>query len=492
MTQFMQSTAQGLQFDEGSQTETDHETRWSRRVAADCVGMFDAATIAAMAVLTTHLLGMSNEPGMRLFEAIQTGLLAALISNRLLVAAKAYDATKVHIWRFMPSTLFFAVVAGVIASLSFRLPYYGMPPEMYTWAVVWTTMSLLAIFAGRHFAARKFQEWAFDGRFDQRLAIYGAGTLARRTRDYLDYHPCGVSLVGVYDDRKGSDRLDAEGVSVVGDLNNMIEDGRRGLFDQVIITLPRTADRRSADIARKLEQLPASLHVVTHMSGDLVDPLASHSVSALGPFGLLDVKDNPNAGWNPVIKRAQDLVLGTIFTVLALPLMLLIAAAIRIESPGPILFRQHRRGLNRSVFEVIKFRTMTVLEDGASIPQAKADDERVTRVGRWLRRTSLDELPQLWNVLRGEMSLVGPRPHAVAHDDSWIERHARYANRAQVKPGITGLAQVDGARGLISEEHDLRRRIEADLKYISNWSLAMDLRIIARTAFAILSGKNAH
>jgi putative colanic acid biosynthesis UDP-glucose lipid carrier transferase len=468
------------------------QKRGSRTVAAECVSIFDAIVIAATAVIATHVLGFTAEPGLRTFETIQSGILAALISNRLLVAAKTYDEGRLHVWQLMPGPIFLAVIFGVVASLSFRLPYYGMPQEMYAWTVVWVTSALFVILSARMIVAKKFQQLSFAGYFDRRLAIYGAGALARRTRDYLDYHPCGVELVGVYDDRAGSDRLDTDGVIVTGTLNDMIEDGRRGAFDQVIITLPRTADRRSADIARTLEQLPVSLHIVTHMSGDLVDPLARHSVSALGPFGLLDVKRSPNEGWNPLIKRGEDLLLGTLFAILALPLMLLIVAAIKIESPGPVLFRQRRRGLNRSVFDMLKFRTMTVMEDGETITQAQPGDARVTRVGKWLRRTSLDELPQLWNVLRGEMSLVGPRPHAVAHDDSWLERHARYANRAQVKPGITGLAQVDGARGVISEEQDLRRRIEADLNYITNWSLALDLKIIFRTAFAIIRGKNAH
>ncbi|MEL7303707.1 MAG: exopolysaccharide biosynthesis polyprenyl glycosylphosphotransferase, partial [Pseudomonadota bacterium] len=211
-----------------------------------------------------------------------------------------------------------------------------------------------------------------------------------------------------------------------------------------------------------------------------------------GPLGLLDVKANPHADWRPILKRAEDIVLASFFLVVLAPVFLAIAAAIKFDSNGPVLFKQRRRGLNLSVFDVLKFRTMHVLEDDETVVQATPEDDRVTRVGRFLRRTSLDELPQLWNVLTGEMSLVGPRPHAVVHDDAWSDILSRYVNRAQVKPGITGLAQISGARGQISADDDLVARVERDLEYIANWSVLLDLKIILQTIWAVALGRNAH
>jgi len=171
--------------------------------------------------------------------------------------------------------------------------------------------------------------------------------------------------------------------------------------------------------------------------------------------------------------------------------MALIALAIKLEGPGPVLFRQKRGGLNHSVFQVLKFRTMRVMEEGAAVTQATRNDTRVTRVGRFLRKTSLDELPQLVNIVLGDMSLVGPRPHALVHDEHYGEMLERYANRHQVKPGLTGWAQVNGFRGETLNPDDMRRRVEYDLEYIDHWSLLFDLKILAVTPFYGFAGRNA-
>jgi Undecaprenyl-phosphate glucose phosphotransferase len=280
--------------------------------------------------------------------------------------------------------------------------------------------------------------------------------------------------------------------AINGRLDDLIEAGRAGRIDQIVIALPQSADRRAAEVARKLTQLPVSLHVVTHIASDLVDASAANRVSNLGPVGLLDVKRKPLSDWAPLVKRVEDHGLGFLLLIAASPLLLLCAIAIKLDSAGPVLFRQRRRGLNQKVIEVLKFRTMTVMEDGAEVRQATKDDDRVTRVGRILRRTSLDELPQLINVLKGEMSLVGPRPHALVHDEHWGEMLESYANRHQVKPGITGLAQVMGWRGATETEEKMKARVELDLAYIANWSLAADLKILAQTVWTVVHGENAN
>jgi exopolysaccharide biosynthesis polyprenyl glycosylphosphotransferase len=247
-----------------------------------------------------------------------------------------------------------------------------------------------------------------------------------------------------------------------------------------------------AEVAKKLEPLPVSIHVVTHMSCDLVGEHAAHAVSSLGSVGLLDVKKKPLADWDPLLKRLEDYGLGALMLIAAAVLFPIIALAIKLDSPGPVLFRQRRRGFNQRVFDVLKFRTMSVLEDGGVVRQCAKGDPRVTRVGSFLRRTSLDELPQLVNVLRGEMSLVGPRPHAVAHDNEFGERSQLYALRHQVKPGLTGLAQVRGFRGATASEESLAGRVEQDVLYVRTWSLWLDMKILAQTFWVVASGRNAH
>jgi len=180
-------------------------------------------------------------------------------------------------------------------------------------------------------------------------------------------------------------------------------------------------------------------------------------------------------------KRAIDLLLSAAALLLFLPLLLLIALAIRYESPGPALFRQQRTGLNGRAFRIYKFRTMRVAEDGPQIEQARRDDARVTRLGRLLRKLSLDELPQLLNVLKGDMSLVGPRPHALCHDEAWSRAVPRYADRFRARPGLTGYAQVRGLRGEVTQPDAIRRRVAADNAYIERWSVAEDLKLIAMT-----------
>lgn len=176
---------------------------------------------------------------------------------------------------------------------------------------------------------------------------------------------------------------------------------------------------------------------------------------------------------------------------LTAPLWPLIALAIKLESPGPVIFTQRRRGRYLGAFQVYKFRTMRVMEDGDAVKQATAGDKRVTFVGRILRRTSMDELPQLWNVIKGDMSLVGPRPHAILHDEQFTRLLEQYPDRHQMRPGLTGLAQVTGLRGSTAAPGSIEARVEADLVYIRNWSLGLDLKILARTVAAVIAGTNA-
>jgi putative colanic acid biosynthesis UDP-glucose lipid carrier transferase len=224
---------------------------------------------------------------------------------------------------------------------------------------------------------------------------------------------------------------------------------------------------------------------------DTVDEVLSHPQVTLGDAFAFELPREPLCARERVLKRATDIVISSFGLLVLSPLMLFVSVIIRLDSPGPILFRQIRKGLNGQSFRILKFRTMLVMEDGVVVTQAIRNDTRVTRVGRSLRRASIDELPQLLNVLRGDMSFVGPRPHALAHDNEYKNLITNYECRLHVKPGITGWAQVNGFRGETAELTLMQRRVELDLWYIANWSLVLDFWILIRTGFELLRARNA-
>ena len=208
-------------------------------------------------------------------------------------------------------------------------------------------------------------------------------------------------------------------------------------------------------------------------------------------FAPANANDRP-AVFAPALKRALDLIVAVPMLLFCAPLLAALALIVRFDSKGPVLFRQTRLGKNGKAFSIFKFRTMRVTEDGDTVIQAQRNDARVTRSGSWMRRTSLDELPQLLNVLLGDMSIVGPRPHARAHDIHYAARIANYEMRQDVKPGITGWAQINGLRGETPTTQDMRARVDFDIWYARNASLLLDLQIMLRTPFAVLGGRNAH
>jgi putative colanic acid biosynthesis UDP-glucose lipid carrier transferase len=282
-------------------------------------------------------------------------------------------------------------------------------------------------------------------------------------------------------------------VPVSGDLSALVEAAKSGKIDQILIALPQGATRRIREVARRFEALPVDVHVCTHVATEFPGrSLEGYRISMIGAVGMLQLRQKPIRDWSAMLKRAEDVVIGSLILLVAAPVMLVAAAAIKLDSTGPVFFRQRRMGLNNETINVWKFRSMSVMENSATVRQAERNDPRVTRVGRFLRRSSIDELPQLFNVLMGEMSLVGPRPHALAHDDLFGRIIARYANRHQVKPGMTGLAQVSGYRGETREPRMMQKRVQHDLWYIENWSFLLDLKIILMTPFACLVDKKAY
>ena len=321
-----------------------------------------------------------------------------------------------------------------------------------------------------------------------------AGDLGRRFVDRLTHaERYGARIVGIFDDRKERVPETIAGIAVEGRSDDLIAFVRRHRVDMVVVALPLSAELRMLEIVHKLRQLPIDIRVLTDFVGFHVP---NRPVSYLGGIPLINVFDRPIKDWKAVGKAIEDRVIAACALVLLSPLLAAVALLVRLDSPGPALFRQKRLGFNNKLFEIYKFRTMYAdkADPDANTLVAKGDP-RVTRIGSWLRRLSIDELPQLLNVLKGDMSLVGPRPHAIhakAADSYYDEVVADYAARHRVKPGITGWAQVNGWRGETDTAEKIQGRVEHDLYYIDHWSIGFDLWILVLTVVRGIAGKNAY
>jgi putative colanic acid biosysnthesis UDP-glucose lipid carrier transferase len=326
----------------------------------------------------------------------------------------------------------------------------------------------------------------------QTVAIVGARELgAYLARTILEAPWMGLRPIGFYDDRKpaGSRPLVREPIEVIGNIDSLVKHAREGKIDIVYITLPMRAEGRIQEVIARLSDTTASVYMVPDF---FMFDLLHASWGNVGDLPVVSISETPFYGVDGLVKRVEDIIIASlILLVVAIP-MIAIAIGIKISSPGPVIFRQYRYGLRGNKIEVWKFRTMIVLENGKMVQQAQKHDPRVTRFGALLRRTSLDELPQLINVLQGKMSLVGPRPHAVAHNEQYRKLIDRYMLRHKVKPGITGWAQINGWRGETDSLDKMQKRIEFDLAYIHNWSLWLDFKIILMTAFKVFTDKNAY
>ncbi len=325
-------------------------------------------------------------------------------------------------------------------------------------------------------------------------AIIGVTPLGNRLEGILNQHPeMGFNFVGYYDDRVDiSDperRVNSNDLDYRGNISEAINAARDGMIDIIYITLPLGAEKRIKEMVRKLADTTVSVYFVPDV---FTFGLLNSQWSNIQGIPVVSVYDTPFYGVDGIAKRLSDIIIGTIILCLIAIPMLGIALAVKLTSKGPVIFKQKRYGLGGHEILVWKFRSMTVCEDGDKVVQAKKNDSRLTPIGGFLRRTSLDELPQFINVLQGSMSIVGPRPHASAHNEQYRGLIHGYMLRHKVKPGITGLAQVSGFRGETDTIEKMEKRIEKDLEYIQNWSLTLDLKIIFLTVFKGFVGKQAY
>jgi Undecaprenyl-phosphate glucose phosphotransferase len=391
------------------------------------------------------------------------------------------------------------LLAGWTANMALLLSavfFLKISPEFSRgWLVIWYASGGVALVVFRAGLTALTRQGLRKGHLTRRAVVYGAGMACEALLRGLESDPASdIRICGVFDDRiDGRASRSVAGHPNLGDMEALIRMCRQTRVDMLIVALPMSAEVRVLELIKKLWVLPVDIRLAAQASQLRFRPRA---YSYAGTVPLIDIVDKPIADWDVVLKWLFDKAVASLAVIALAPVMALVALAIKLDSRGPVLFRQKRHGFNNELIEVFKFRSMYT--DRADVNAAKLvtrDDPRVTRVGRLIRKTSLDELPQLFNVIRGELSLVGPRPHALqakAADQLYHDVVDGYFARHKVKPGITGWAQIHGWRGETDTPEKIQKRVEHDLYYIENWSVLLDIYILLRTPFALLSTENAY
>lgn len=354
----------------------------------------------------------------------------------------------------------------------------------------WFVIAPILILTGHTVAQVLMRRFYSTEKNTASVVIAGVSDIGRRmARQITEDTHLGMSLRGFFDDRNSERLALGKGERLLGNLGDVAEYVGAHKVDRIYIALPMMQERRITRLLEDLRDTTASIYFIPDI---FIFDLIQARMSEVNGIPVVSVCETPFHGVRGLLKRLSDVVAASIILILLSPLLVLIALGVKMDSPGPILFRQRRYGLDGEEIVVYKFRTMTVCEDTGEIVQAKRDDRRITRFGAFLRRTSLDELPQFINVLQGRMSVVGPRPHAVAHNEMYRKVIKGYMVRHKVRPGITGWAQVNGLRGETETLEKMQARIDYDLDYLRHWSVLLDVRIILRTVFLIFGDRRAY
>jgi len=420
----------------------------------------------------------------------------ALFANILINGAgmhkiSAYRQGVVQVGRVLAA---WSVIFIALAVLAYLLKASDMVSRV--WLGSWYLIGGALLVAFRLTLRTVVLRWTGQGRLKRRTVIVGGG---KDAEDLIDTIRAGaandIDLLGLFDDRIDERSPDVvAGYPKLGRVADLVEFSRRTPVDLVIVSMPLSAEKRVLEMLRQLWVLPVDIRLSAHMTKLR---FTSSAYSYVGELPVFDVADRPISDWNLVFKWVFDKVVALVALILLSPIMLATAIAIKLESRGPVFFRQKRHGFNNQLIEMYKFRSMySDMADAGAAKLVTKDDPRVTRVGRFIRKTSIDELPQLINVLRGELSIVGPRPHALqakADNKLYYEAVDGYFARHRVKPGMTGWAQINGWRGETDTIDKIMQRVNHDLYYIENWSLFLDLYIVAMTPVSLVSArKNAY
>jgi putative colanic acid biosynthesis UDP-glucose lipid carrier transferase len=414
------------------------------------------------------------------------------------------------------SLTFFNQATGVYTGWRGRSLFAGLKKMLQAWGMTWMFLIVLAFLFkdATNFSRLTVTLWAlitpialFLYRFIIRLglaklrtkgwntkniAIIGAGELGLRIAETLNKAKMlGYKPIAFYDDAYNKTGTVLSGIPVAGTINELLASlPLEGKYDEIYIALPLRAEERIKQILNALADSSITVKFIPDFFS--FDLLHSH-LTDVGGIPIISVYDSPlNSTGNALLKRIEDIVVSSLIIILISPLLLGIALAIKATSKGPVIFKQRRYGINGDEITVLKFRSMSVCDDGNEISQARKNDSRLTKIGGFLRRTSLDELPQFFNVIAGSMSIVGPRPHACAHNEQYRKLIPKYMLRHLVKPGITGWAQIHGWRGETDTLDKMEKRVEFDLHYIDNWSVWLDLKIILLTFIKGFINKNAY
>ena len=429
-----------------------------------------------------------------LYDEVFTGYYMVLMIITFFISSYIYEQTNIYrTWRngkllaYIRDTLVgWGIIIAILLFIGYatKLSYQYSEQVILTWFLV-TPFALII----SHLAVRKIASSLRKGGEARSAVIVGANdtglNLAKRI---LEYPYLLMEVRGYFDDRNET-RSPADQMPLLGRVTDVAGYVRKHNIQMIFISLPMSAQPRIRKLLDELHDTTASIYFLPDV---YIFDLMQARFDNVGGVPVVAICETPFYGVDSVVKTISDFVLSLLILILLFPLMLCIAIAVKLTSLGPAVFKQRRYGLNGEEIIVYKFRTMSVLEDGAGIIQAQKNDPRLTKLGAFLRRTSLDELPQFINVLQGRMSIVGPRPHAVAHNELYRKLIRGYMLRHKVKPGITGWAQINGLRGETQDLQKMQERIEFDLHYLQNWSIWMDLWIIWRTVIVVLRRDNAY
>jgi len=465
--------------------------KWlSRKVLADIALLYDMAAIIFSAwasyyvYLINYLDTSVDSNGYFLIVMIVVALFYVVARHR-----GQYDQQTDFGFASQLSTLIY--VCAITMASAFGVAFFLKIQTEFSrvWVLLWMGTLFTSLALGRVLLTGYADVLARNGILRRSVVLVGSGTQFNAARTVLKEQNNHFNLVNALELSAADALSPFDCDQLTKQLHPFIKEAQDKHVDGVVIALPSSMGLELDKIMQQVQMLPVDVQVFPDFGGANV---TARHVQRIGDASVITTVSKPISEWGAFLKMIEDYVIGAACLVLALPVMAVIAVAIKLDSEGPVFFRQRRHGYNHRVIEVLKFRTMRVLEDGENVRQATKNDSRVTRVGAFLRRTSLDELPQFWNVIRGEMSVVGPRPHAIAHNTYYGKLIEKYANRHRVKPGITGWAQVHGFRGETTDPDMMAKRVGYDLEYIETWSIWLDLKIVMMTPLFGLFRRSAY
>ncbi|MEO1282327.1 MAG: undecaprenyl-phosphate glucose phosphotransferase [Pseudomonadota bacterium] len=472
--------------------QTDRRTLISRAVVRDSVRFLDFV-VAALSGAIVAMLYVPEQSvlSMNYFLAIVTVPACAVLLMQLFGLYRVADLSRLA--RQLPRVVLAWSNVFAVSAVVFFLFKAG-PDFSRIWMTAWFIAGGIALLTSRIMVANVLSRWTQQGRLFRRAVVFGTGEIANDVLSELEADLSNdLRISGVFDERTERAPDMTLGYPMLGGLDDLLNHARNTRLDVIILAVPMAAEDRLAKIVRTLSQLPVEIKLPAHATPIQFAP---ETYSRIGNVRMIDLVEKPITAWGGVAKIVFDKFIAALALLALAPVFLATAIAIRWESKGPVFFKQKRYGFNNELIEIFKFRSMyTDLCDQNAAKLVTKDDPRVTGIGRIIRKTSIDELPQLINVLRGELSLVGPRPHAMsakAGAQLYDEVVDDYFARHKVKPGITGWAQINGWRGETDTPEKIKKRVECDIYYIENWSVLLDLYILIKTPLALFETDNAY